>query len=239
MIKPNYFFIQFLFIVLFPFFLHAQKLDFGVTGAAGISFANVVGGSLTNSTTNDIDPGISYNVGFIVSATIANKLELGGGLNISRFSIKENNFTPLKFGTDIINAQNGIASESYLKYEYSSSLTFVSIPLYLRYSMQKIAFKAGVQTMFYSVGFSDIKFELNASGNIINSRESNEDIDKRLVKTNLGPTIGIEYKITDALWLRGDIFYGLRKIRNEAFSSDKQLGQATLGVNYYLTKTNN
>lgn len=125
------------FVALSPFFLNAQHLDFGVTAAVGSSFAS--------SKISDNNPGLSYNLGFLLTTPIAEKIELGGGLNISHFSIKENNFKPLIFGTDIVNVQNGILSVSYLKVEYRSFLTFVSIPIYLRYSLQKFAFYAGIQ----------------------------------------------------------------------------------------------
>ena len=129
-------------------------------------------------------------------------------------------------------------THSYIRTIDEFKLNYIAIPLMLRFHKNRFALRGGLNFMLFSVGSNDVVRELSESGNI-SSAKVNESIERKTIKGDWGPLIGVEYNLFENLWLSVDFFYGLNKSQLGAFPVDRNMSHLLFGINYYLTKTNN
>jgi len=125
---------------------------------------------------------------------------------------------------------NGVSSR---KFRLHSS--YIGMPVYYRLKIKKIGIKAGVQPMLFLFAHSNEKI----SGEV-NDEPTVAEIEVKNLKFNhfdIGPKVGIDYKLNDRLLLRADCYYGLRDVSSPDYRWLRNR-QYNLGLQYIFKTIN-
>lgn len=229
-------FIFFLLLVLWVS-VSGQSLQFGVTGNLGVSkITNEYGIRVVGN--NADDHAVSGNAGFIFLYSPIKNFSIGAELLFVQMEGKQtydNEF--FDYGqTDGIPFYIIIGLNS--KGVSKTHLSYLGLPVFLRYRYRRIAGSIGLQTLFFHMGSAESKSRTTLNG-VSTQSETSGDFTARFI--DYGPKMGLSFGITENLWLRADYYLGFKDVLDEDsrfVSLTRKNRQLTLGLNYFLTKTN-
>jgi Outer membrane protein beta-barrel domain len=215
-------------------FLNAQNYDIGITFNPGAS-------KITNAGQADFEgfPIIeskwtfSGNAGFFLNKPIGKKSSIGIELlymvmeNKDVFNEELFTFDPFTLDKIILGKIEDIIH---------THLTYGAIPIFYKLKMERLYLKLGWQTMFLSKSNSDSQTTLTFDGET-STTKMKEDI-KGLTKLDFGPKAGLEFQLSERAALSLQYYHGLKNMLGEDSSYNRYNRQATLGIQYSLTKNN-
>lgn len=108
--------------------------------------------------------------------------------------------------------------------------SYVGVPFYYRFAAGKFGIKAGVQPMIFLFASSNYEAEGEISGEPYAAKSSRSDI--VFDRIDLGPKIGIDYRLNEKIRLRADYYHGLTDITSDEFPWERRNRQVSLGVGY-------
>ncbi len=116
--------------------------------------------------------------------------------------------------------------------------SYIGLPFYYRHEFGKFGLKGGMQTLIFLFASSNYKASGEVNDKPYEAESKTSDIE--LDKIDVGPKIGIDYKLNNSFRLRADYYHGLIDITPNEFPWQKKNRQLSIGVNYFfgVTKAN-
>lgn len=217
-----------IFLVAISYSLIAQNRHFGVALNPSISKMKFINGSSLEQKWV-----YSSNIGIFYYRELGHHSSIGFEVLFLRMEGKLTSDEPLfpfQIDYDFYPPPGKYYSELKVHSNYAA------VPIFYKCKWGHLAAKIGVQTMAlclsYREGFT--KKEVND----VKSLAAYENNDMTRFRMDLGPKIGIEYSLGSNLALRCEYYQGLAFQNSVYFESNISNRQATLGLQYSLTKSN-
>jgi len=222
----------FLFTILSIASVKSQSITFGTTGNLGIS---KVTSQFVEANSFQMPYAFSGNGGFFLEKKINQKSYIGvEALWVQIEGNRVANDKPL-IETDASGEIEVVGNKSE---RFTKHISYLGLPFYYRYEIGNFGVKGGLQTMLFLFANSDYKSEGIRNNNAFEEMSSQDNISLRTI--DLGPKIGIDYKLTNKLKLRADYYLGILVISTletpSSTASDRNNRQFTLGVSYAFSK---
>lgn len=201
----------------------SQNIIIGGTGNLGLS---KVTSNLPISGDYNVKYTLSGNLGLFLEKKIGQKSTLG--IEALWIQVEGKEITNNKELT-VFNGQElevvGVVSD---KYKLHSS--YLGIPIYYRHEIGKLGIKGGFQPMIFL--FSSSSYEANGviNGEAYEVESKFKDI--RFDQFDIGPKVGIDYKLNDNFRLRADFYYGLNDITSDEYYWERRNRQISVGIQY-------
>jgi len=201
----------------------SQNLLIGGTGNIGLS---KVASNLPISGDYKVKFAFSGNLGMFLEKKIGRKSSFG--IEALWVQIEGREITSNKSLT----AFNGQELEVIGVISDKSTLhsSYIGIPVYYRFELGKIGIKGGFQSMMFL--FASSNYEANGEINGESYEAENEVKDIEFDRIDIGPKIGIDYRLNEKFRLRADYYHGLIDITSDEFSLERRNRQFNLGINY-------
>lgn len=201
----------------------SQSLIIGGTGNIGLS---KVTSNLPTSGDNKIKFTLSGNLGMFLEKKIGQKSSLGIEalwVQIEGKEVTEN------IGITVFNGQEleviGVISDNTTLHS-----SYVGVPVYYRFELGRIGIKGGVQPMFFLFASSNYKANGEIGGEPYEEQNNMKGI--KFDQIDIGPKVGIDYRLNEKIRLRADYYHGLTNITSDEFPWERRNRQFNLGVNY-------
>ena len=191
---------------------NSQDLNFGLTFNVGLSKIPTILSSFEGFNTEYT---LSGNAGFYLEKNITKKSSLGIELLWVQAEGKETS-------TGELFAPN--MSLGRITDEDRTHISYIGLPIYYRLQFGKLGLKLGAQPMAFLFASSDYHSFGELNGEPFSNSSKTKGI--KLDSFNVGPKVGIDFAISDALRVRADYYHGL---------SDIDIKQITLGINFRLS----
>ena len=205
--------------------INSQNLSYGISANIGLSQVK----SKLNSF-----PGfknryfLSGNYGAFIEKRIKSKSLAGLGVSWVQVEGKET----LRY--DELRAQpqpdQEIITIAFTSDESRLHFSYLGIPFYYKFAMGKFYLKGGFQILVFLAAKSDVKATRYFYGdsNLLKRETKNLKLDI----VDLGPTLGVDYKINKNFNLTINYYHGITDITSKDSSFKRKNRQATLGVQY-------
>lgn len=212
-----------LMIVIAANSMQSQNLITGATGNIGFS---KVTSNLPISGDYKVQFTMSGNLGMFIEKKVGQKSSLGVEALWVQIEGKEvtENKTLTAFNAQELEVIGVISDKSRLHSSY------VGIPFFYRHEVWKLGIKVGVQPMIFM--FASSKYE--AYGTVYNEpyEAESEMKDIKFDRIDIGPKIGIDYRLNEKLRLRADYYHGLIDITPDEFPWQRKNRQINIGIQY-------
>lgn len=203
----------------------AKSQNLVIGGTANIGFSKVTS-NLPISGDYKVKFTHSANLGMFLEKKIGQKSLLGVEalwVQIEGKEITDNKALTAFNGQEIV-IFGVISDKSTLHSSY------VGIPVYYRFVFRKIGIKGGFQSMIFL--FASSNYEANGEVNGIPYEAESEMKDIEFDRIDIGPKVGIDYRLNEKFRLRADYYHGLTDITSDEFPWERRNRQFNLGVNY-------
>ena len=201
----------------------SQNLVIGGTGNIGLS---KVTSNLPISGDYKVKFTLSGNLGMFLEKKIGQKSSLGIEAIWVQIEGKEitNDKALTAFNGQELEVIGIISDKSTLHSSY------VGIPIYYRIKFGKIGIKGGFQPMIFL--FASSNYEANGEINGEQYEAESEMTDIEFDRIDVGPKIGIDYRLNNKFRIRADYYHGLTDITSDEFPWQRRNRQFNLGINY-------
>lgn len=108
--------------------------------------------------------------------------------------------------------------------------SYVGIPVYYRIEFGKIGIKGGFQSMIFL--FASSNYEANGEINGEPYEADSEMKDIEFDRIDIGPKVGVDYRLNGKFRLRVDYYHGLTDITSDEYPWERRNRQFNLGVSY-------
>jgi hypothetical protein len=219
-----------------------QSIQIGITGNIGIS-QMTTNDYWQESTSNAPLP--SSALGFYFTKKISNQWSLG--LESLLVQIESRGSMEGPSGEvifSLISPQTG-GIIYYQKLIVVNYLSYIALPIFIKYKTKRFSIQGGLQTML--LGFSrynEVKEEYHPTMTGYETepyrRLSSKGKLNHANKIDFGTKIGIGFYLNPHIWLRSDIYYGLKDTLAEkrSYEPKRKNRQITVGIIYYLPSKN-
>lgn len=204
---------------------NSQNLIIGGTGNIGLS---KVTSDLPISGDYKVKFTLSGNLGMFLEKKIGQKSSLG--IEALWVQIEGKEITDDKALT-VFNGQEleviGVISDKSTLHS-----SYVGIPVYYRFEFGKIGIKGGFQSMIFLFASSNYEANGEINGEPYEAKSEMKDI--KFDRIDIGPKVGIDYRLNKKLRLRADYYHGFTDITitSDEFSWQRKNRQFNLGLNY-------
>lgn len=201
----------------------SQNLVIGGTGNIGLS---KVTSNLPISGDYKVKFTLSGNLGMFLEKKIGQKSSLG--IEALWVQIEGKEITVNK----ALTAFNGQELEVIGVISDKSTLhsSYVGIPVYYRFEFGKIGIKGGFQSMIFLFASSNYEASGEIYGEPYEAESEMKDI--KFDRIDIGPKVGVDYRLNDKFRLRADYYHGLTDITSDEFPWERRNRQFNLGINY-------
>lgn len=206
---------------------HSQNLVIGGTGNLGLSkvpsFSPIIIGPKEKFS-------FSGNVGIYFEKNIGHKSSVG--IEVLWVQIEGKNI----WNNKVLTTYNGQEKEVIGVISEKSALhaSYIGIPVYYQLELGKFGIKGGFQSMILIFANSNYKAEGELHGEPYKTESTRKYIN--LDRMDIGPKVGLDYRLNEKIQLRADYYHGLTDITTDLISPQKKNRQFTLGVNYIFKK---
>lgn len=119
----------------------------------------------------------------------------------------------------------GVISE-----EFRIQANYFGTPVYYRFTSGKIGIKLGIQPMILLSASSDYRASGEQNNEPFKYRHNTRN--RKFSRVEIGPKLGVDYKLSNLLNLRVDYFHGLTDITSNESRGERKNRQITLGIQY-------
>ena len=207
---------------------YSQNLVIGGTGNLGLSkvtsFSPILKGREEKFS-------LSGNVGIFFEKNIGRKSSVG--MEVLWVQIEGKDI----WNDKVLTTSNGQEKEVVGVISEKSALhaSYVGIPVYYQIELGKIGIKGGFQTMILIFASSNYKADGELHGKPYTTESTTNNI--KLDRIDIGPKVGVDYRLNEKFQLRADYYHGLTDITNDLLSWQKRNRQFTIGL-IYIFKNN-
>ena len=208
-------------IVIFSNLGKAQNLEHGFTISYGLS---KITDNNPNGYQTQISP-ISWKLGGFYEKKISPKSNIGLEVLWVQIGAKavNSNYKLLRF---IGGELDTIGTVTRTKY---TNLSYLGIPFFYKYKIDKFGFRGGIQFMILIVGssYNETDGERNGEPYYYKSSTKNADVPR----FDFGPILGFDYKINKRYSVKMEIYFGIidlsKSTRKKSYNR-----QLSFGLNY-------
>jgi hypothetical protein len=201
--------------------IRAQNLIIGCTGNIGLS-------KVTSNIPIPDDYRVKFtssgNLGIFLEKKIGQKSSLG--IEALWIQIEGKEITK-DIVLTVVNGQEleeiGVVSN---KLKLHSS--YIGIPIYYRGQIGKIGIKGGFQSMIFLFANSDHESIGEINGEPYEDEGKIKNI--KFEQIDMGPKLGVDYKLNSKIRLRADYYHGLIDITSNEFPWERKNRQINLGI---------
>ncbi len=214
-----------LFLMIGVYTAKSQKLILGATGNLGFS-------KVSKNTTIYPDPekrfAVSGNLGLFLEKKVGPKSSFGVEalwVQIEGLTARENKATFI-----IDRYQQDLELISIITDRVRLHSSYIGIPIYYRLESNGLGLKVGFQSMLL------LSASLNYEASGVRGGEPFEyelDVeDLELNRLDIGPKVGIDYRLGPKLLIRADYYHGLNNMTVEEYDTKRKNRQLSLGLSY-------
>lgn len=201
----------------------SQNLIIGGSGNIGLS---KVTSNLPISGDYKVKFTLSGNLGLFLEKKIGQKSSLGIEALWVQIEGKEvsNDVELTAYNGQELEVIGIISSKSTIHSSY------LGIPVFYRFEFGRIEIKGGFQPMLFLFASSNYKANGEIYGEPYEAESAKKDI--KFDRIDIGPKVGIDFRLNEKFRLRTDYYHGLLGITSAGFPWQRRNRQFNLGVNY-------